>query len=453
MNARRKSGLSKLAALGLAGCLLLGAAQPFAAQAKGSLSLEDALALGLDTSRNLAVEAAKVAAARARLDSMNRQYFPSLVGSGSYTRSSDVAGGSISVTTPAGPVSANLPSAMNDAFLFRLGLQQPIFTGFRIEAGISQARAGLDSARADAAARRRDTASAIEKAWWSLVLAQESYRVVLEGAPSIRAHVPEAQKRLERGLGLRSELLAAKMRVDDLEALLTDAGSSLALARARLNLLLGLAWDAETTVLVPGEIEGPEPLPPVEGLVERAKTARPELLSAGARIAYAEAAERLARSALLPSVFVTGSLSYADPNPRAFPQRSGFESLWDVGLIVSMDLGRIPSALSQAEEARANATQSRLARDQAGDGVTLEVISSWLELSRASDRLKATASSVGLAEDALRSQKDRFAAGLSLSSEVSDAEASLLRVKLERTRSRVAWELARSGLRDALGGE
>jgi len=431
------------------------AAEPeLQAQDKAGISLEACLAQGLDASRSMAIEAAKIAAARAHLDFMDRQYFPSLQGSGSYTRSSEVAGGTITVQPPAGsPITATLPSGLQDAFVFRLGLQQPLFTGYRIEAGISQAKAGLASARADAAAKKKDAAAAIEKAWWTLVLAQESMRVVDESAASIRAHVIEAQKRLDRGLALRSELLAARMRVDDLEALLSDARSSLSLARARLNLLLGLAWDAPTIALVPSELEGPSPLPSMDGLIARAKSTRPELLSASARIASAVAAERLARSALLPNVSLTGSISLADPNPRAFPQRAGFEPLWDLGLIVSMDLGRIPSALSQVEEAHANADQSRLAQDQAGDAVTLEVVSAWLEFSRTADRLKATASSVGLTEDSLRSQKDRFAAGLALSTEVSDAETALLRSKLERTRSRIAWELARAALRDALGGD
>jgi outer membrane protein len=451
VNPSANSARSTLVGLGLA-AMLLGAALSADAQ---PLALEDALARGLATSRVLEIEAARTAAAKAHVDYMDRQYFPSLVGSGSYTRSSEVAGGAINVNLPApiGPQNISLPSGPQDAWLFRLGLQQPLFTGYRIEAGIGQARAALAAANADAAARRRETASSIERAWWGLVLAQESYRVVSESAASIRAHVGEAQKRLDRGLGLRTELLAARMRVDDLEALISDASSALSLARAKLNLLMGLSWDVATEALVPAELEGPAALPPMAGLVEKARSSRPELASAAARIASAEASLRLANSALLPNVFLTGSLAYADPNPKAFPPRSGFEPLWDVGLLVSLDLGRIPSALSQAEEARANAGQARLALAQAGDSVTMDVVSAWLELSKDTDRLRATASSVGLAEDALRSSRDRFDAGLALSTEVSDAETALLRSKLDRTRSRVAWELARADLRDALGGE
>jgi outer membrane protein len=449
IRARAISPSTRAAAVAIAATLAWASAPALAA---APLSLVDCLERGMASSRVVAIEAAKTAAADARLSYMKSQYLPSLVGSGSGTHSGLVEGGTITAQPAAGPpITITLPDSVQDAVLFRLGLQQPLFTGFRVEAGIGQARAALAGAAADAKARRREAAGNIEKAWWGLVLAQESSRVVIEGAASIRAHVAEAEDRLDRGIGLRTELLSAKMRVDDLEALLSDADSGLSLARARLNLLIGLPWDAPTEARPPTEPESPTAVPAIEGMVERARIARPELASAASRIASAEAAVRVARSGLLPSVFLTGSYSLADPNPKSIAPAAKFVSLWDIGLLVSMDLGRIPASLAQAEEARANAEQARLALAQAGDSVTLEVVSSWLELSKAAERLRASAGSVGLAEEALRSQKDRFAAGLALSSDVSDAEAALLRSRLDRTRSRVAWELARAALRDSIG--
>jgi outer membrane protein TolC len=183
----------------------------------------------------------------------------------------------------------------------------------------------------------------------------------------------------------------------------------------------------------------------------KAKAARPELSAAAARVAAQEAALEAARSPLLPSVFLTGTYSLADPNPKVFPQRSGFESYWDVGLLVSMDLGRVPATLAQVDEARSALEQARLGLAQAGDSAELEVVSACLELAKCAERLRASASSVDMAAEALRSQKDRLAAGLAVSSAVADAEGDLLRARLERTRSRVSWELAALALRDAVG--
>jgi outer membrane protein TolC len=439
--------------------VLLFAASALGAWAQGpadghALSLADCVARGLAASRALMADDSKKAAAKAALTLAREQYIPSLVGSGSYTRSSEVDGGTIDATLPAPinkDVSITLPSPLQDAWLFRLSMQQPLFTGFRVESGIDLAKASLDAAEADSIALRRSCVSSIEKAWWALVLAQETCAVAQDSEASMKAHVSEAQSRLDRGLGLRTELLSAQMRVDDADTLLSDATASLALARARLNILMGVAWDQSLEALAPAAPDDPPEPPPIEGLLERARAARPELASAAARITSAQASEISARSGLLPSVFLTGSFSYANPNPKAFPQSAGFSPLWDLGVLVTMDLGKAPAALAQAEQARDAAEQARQAYAQTGDSVSLDVVSAWLELRKATERLKATASSVGLAEDALRSQKDRLAAGMALPSEVSDAETALLRSRLERTGFRVAWELAKAALRDALG--
>jgi len=436
----------------LACAILAAAATGAAAEAQAGLSLEECVRRAQTSSESAAIGVAKTAAAAARLDYARRQYFPSLALSGSFTHSSEIEPGELTIDLGAmGSKTITMPESLQDAWLFRLGLQQPLFSGFRIEGGIRQAEAGLDAARAEERMAGRAAGAAAEKAWWALYMARESAAVVEESAAAQRAHVEEARARLESGAGLKSELLSARMREADIDAMAAEARAARDLARARLNILIGLPWDAPTELAGPAEPKFDGAAPDARELALKAKAARPELGAAAARVAAQEAALAAARSPLLPNVFLTGSYSLADPNPKAFPQRSGFESYWDVGVLVSMDLGRAPAALAQVDEARRALEQARLALGQAKDSVELDVVSACLELTKCAERLRASASSVDLAEEALRSAKDRLAAGLAVASTVSDAENDLLRSKLERTRSRVAWELARIALRDAIG--
>jgi outer membrane protein len=418
---------------------------------QSSISVEDCVGRALAASESAAIGEAKAVAAEARLEYAQRQRFPSLAFSGSYAHSSEVDPGTIAM----GMQTITLPASKQDSWLFRLGLQQPLFAGFRIEGGIKQAGAGLAAAQAERQAATNAVASAARKAWWTLYMAAEAARVVEEGAAAQRAHVEEARARLAGGAGLKSELLSAQMREADLGAMVAEARAARDQAKARLNIMLGLPWDAATELLAP-----PEPdfggsfgssVPDTGALIAKAKAARPELAAATARAVAQNAALSAALSPLMPNVSLTGSYSIADPNPKAFPQRSGFESYWDIGLLVSMDLGRVPATLAQADEARAGLEQARLALSQAGHSIELEVATACLDLGKCAERLRAGSSSVELAEEALRSQKDRYAAGLSVSSAVSDAENDLLKAKLERTRSRVSWELAGIALRDAVG--
>ncbi|TFG80659.1 MAG: hypothetical protein E4H20_10860, partial [Spirochaetales bacterium] len=178
-----------------------------------------------------------------------------------------------------------------------------------------------------------------------------------------------------------------------------------------------------------------------------------EIAAARARIMALEASESLVRASLLPSVFLTGNVTYADPNPKAFPQRDGFEFLWDIGLVASIDIGRVPLILAQVAEAKAQAALARDTLSQLSDSLIMELVQASFDIEKALDRYLASTAAVSLAEENLRVQMDRYAAGLALASELADAEASLLSVKLDRFRSRVAWELARATLRDAAGGD
>lgn len=426
-----------------------------AQQAPIVLDLRAAVERSLAVSPSLAAAHDAVLARQAGRDAASLQYTPSAVASAGYTHSGPVDPGSFTVDLgAAGTHTVTLPAPLQDSTVFRLALQQPIYTGGRIEAGIAAASAATSAARADEASRRRAVGSSAEQAWWSLVLAGESEKAVAENLAAVSAHRADAQRRLAQGTGTKSELLSWEMQEVDAGVRRRAAATDLAAARARLNVLLGLPWDAPT--------EATEPPPPdldrggtasPAAQLDAAFSTRPEIAAARARISAQEAAEAQARAGLLPSLYLTGDLAYDDPNPKAFPQRSGFEFLWDVGIMASIDVGRVPATLAQIADARAQTAQARESLSQTRDALTLDLIQARFDLEKARDRYDSSAAAVNLAEENQRVQSDRFAAGLALASELADAEAALLSAKLDRFRSRVSWELARAALRDAAGGD
>jgi len=424
--------------------------QPFA------LDLGTAVRRAIAASPDLAAVQDALAASEASYDATLRQYAPSAVASAGYTRSSPVTGGSITV----GPQTVTLHAPPQDSTSFRLGLRQPLYSGGRIEAGIAAASAAEGSARADARSVRRSVASMAERAWWALVLAAESEEAVAENYAAMKAHRADAERRLAQGTGTKNELLSWEMQEIQAGVASRAAATDLEAARARLDILLGLPWNTPIDAAPPpppalsagiGGIDGATPS--TAALIDRALSTRPEIDSARARIAAQDAAEKLARASILPSVSLTGDLVYADPNPEVIPQQEGFAFLWDVGIVASIDVGRVPESLAQIEAARAEASQARDSLGRVRDELTLELVQDSFDLEKARDSYLTSDAAVNLAEENLRVQKDRFAAGVAIASELADAEASLLAAKLDRFRARVAWELARAALRDAAGGD
>jgi len=343
---------------------------------------------------------------------------------------------------------------LNSAAL-RLSIQQPVFTGFRIRSATEQAQALLYASLDDRDRVEQSVAAAIEDAYWSATGAREASAAFAEYVEQARRHLKDAENMLEQGLGTRNDVLKAKMRLSGAETRSMEAETALVAARMRLNLLIGLAWDAATdTRAISGSGAPGEPASDdrgVDGLLLDGLSRRPELAAARSRLSAGEAAIRAARAALYPSVFLTGDVSLADPNQRFFPQVAEFNATWSVGVLVAMDVGGIPAATAQAEQYSARLRREQAALASAADTVTQEIVSAYLSRERARQQSLDAESYLALAEDGMRTTRELYEAGVALDSDAADAEATLLAARLQLVNARIAERKASAALRYAVG--
>ncbi len=148
----------KIAALFVAAAL--GAAVPVAAE-KRPLTLEECVALGLANSKGLHASAAAVEASASKAREAGAALLPVLKLGAGYTRLSEVPPFEVHLPFPAG-----LPFPMPEKFIvspnyfnsytMRLGLQQPLYTGGRLRAGVAAARYGAEAAELDLAKDRAE---------------------------------------------------------------------------------------------------------------------------------------------------------------------------------------------------------------------------------------------------------------------------------------------------------
>jgi outer membrane protein TolC len=83
--------------------------------------------------------------------------------------------------------------------------------------------------------------------------------------------------------------------------------------------------------------------------------------------------------------------------------------------------------------------------------VRLEVTARLLDIRTARASLAVAERSLEAARENVRVNQDRYQAGVSLSSDLLDAESQLLRAGLDRTRSVTTLLVARAGLDRAVG--
>jgi outer membrane protein TolC len=85
------------------------------------------------------------------------------------------------------------------------------------------------------------------------------------------------------------------------------------------------------------------------------------------------------------------------------------------------------------------------------DAVVLEVTQSYLNLLQAKEKLSVTEFSVKQAEENYRVSSELFKQGLTLNSELLDAEVALLQAKTNYVQTMVDLELAQANLEKSVG--
>ncbi len=418
------------------------------------LTADQAVERAVAASPRLARLAALETAAEAQRHGARAERLPQLDVSAGYQYRSNVP--ELAIFAPTGDPTVPVQRIVvfpniNDNWSTRVGLVQPVYTGGRIRSGMEAAEQNKRAAEQDLRAGRADLVLETRTAYWGLVTARESLRVIRESIKAYDAHLEDARNRERFGMAARNEVLAVQVERDraELEQINASAGAELALAN--LQRLLDLPADARIDAVETLAAPVPPPAADVEALVVEAGRARPERQALAARVAAADATAGGERAARLPQVAINGAYNYNNPNRDIVPPTSTWKETWYVGMGVSwnaLDFGR-----RSANEARAHAQAdaSRAQLRELDRSIRLEVTQRALDLRTAQARLAVAERSVESALENRRVAGDRYRAGVIPSSELLDAEIAQERAALSRTEAMASLRLAAAGLDRAVG--
>jgi outer membrane protein len=411
------------------------------------LTLSEALDRARRNAPRLAELASLQAAAEAGLRGAEAEKMPQVDLSGGYTRNSHVD--EFRITLPGQGSRVLFPDIPN-SYRLHAGASVPLWTGGRIESAVAAADRQREAAGLDLAGGEHDVVLETSTAYWRLVTARESARVLREAVTAYEAHLTDAQHRFQFGVAARNEVLAVQVERDRAELSRLQAENAAAIANADLLRLVGLPPGSRiepTEPLAAASAGGEDP----EALFAAADKARPELKALEARIAAARANVDIQRAAGKPQAFLSLGYDYADPNPRIVPPRDEFRGTWAAGVTVSLkafDGGRTAAAAAQAAaqaEALARELEDRRQR------LRLEVTSRLLDVRTALAGLEVTARNLEAARENVKVAKDRYREGVIPSTELLDAETNLLRAGLDQTSAATQVRVALANLDQAAG--
>ena len=436
-------------------------ALPLLAQPKMSLTIEQAVQIGMENSKALRTSQFRVQAADAKASEVNTYDLPTIKLSGTYTRLSPVdafnlpfpvyglsntTNNIVSFVTQTFPLS---PSILN-SYGMKATLQQPLFTGGKLSGAIEATEYSAEATKQDFKKDKADAIYNIKAAYWSLYRAIEFRKFVDENVNQIRSHTTDAENLFKQGMLTTNDVMKVRVQLSDALVRQIDAKNNVLLATYGLNNVLGLPLQTEidlasTILIIDRTWDAPDLL------IKNAFEKRPEILGMNARVKAGEAGLTSARGSWWPQIYFIGNYNYNRPNTRIFPSTDEFKDTWDVTVSASFDLWNWNQTGHQTTQAQAQLAQAQEGLSMTKDGITLEVTQSYLGVHQAKERKIVAEQGVNQAEENYRVTDDKFKKGLTPNSELLDAEVALLQAKLNLTQSFVDYELSMARLSKSIG--
>ena len=418
----------------------VGAPQPL------SLTLEDAIARGLATSHRVVEMTARHDAAEAVIGERHAATMPQVAALAGYTRTNHVE--TFGILAPNNQLRVIYPD-IPDNYRTRLDVQYPLYTGGRLDALTEAARKESTASADDIDALKADLRLEITRAFWNLVLADESARVVGESLTRTAAHLRDVRNQLDAGLVPPSDVLSVEAQESRQRMLSIQARSARAVAEAELARLVGA--EPGTPIHADAVLEPVGIDTTFDTLVAQAREQRRDRQALIDRLGGADLRQQAAAAGKSPSIALAGGVDYARPNSRIFPRQGAWKESWDASVNVSWPLfdgGRTRAEVAESSASR-RALQARL--DEFDSVVSLEIRQRIAEIESSRAAIAAAEDGVRAATEARRVIGERFNAGVATSTDVLDAQIAVLQASLDRTQALANARLADARLHRAIG--
>ena len=419
------------------------------------LTLDEAIARGIETSHRLEELSARQDSARAIEDQREAAKLPQVSALAGYMRINHVE--EFGVPNTAGGFRVIYPDLPNRA-QSRLDLQWPIYTGGRLNALTRAAGAEAEATGQDREAARADLKLEITRSFLAVMTSRAAAEVVRQALERTGAHLNDLQNQLSVGLVPPSDVLTIEAQQAHERMLSIEADTLVVTTTAEFKRLVGVDQDASVE-LIPGGgaggmVTAPRPGdPPVvtKAAMDEARANRAERKSLLFRITAADERVAAASAGSLPVLMAAGGYDIARPNLKIFPIQDKWTPSWDIGVSVRWSLFDGGRVRAETAEAAANRRIMEAQLRNFDAGVEVEVRQRTAELTSANAAIEAAGLGVRAAAEARRVIAERFSAGVATNMDVLDAQTALLQAELDLTRARATAELAGARLQRALG--
>ncbi|WP_143306046.1 TolC family protein [Chitinophaga vietnamensis] len=393
------------------------------------LSLNEAISLSIQNSKQLKVSQAKIDEANANVRTAKDRQLPDASISGAYMRLTQPnidlkLGGSGN----SGSGSGSKPASpdVNSAAYGIANVSVPVFAGMMIQNGKAAARYLAAAAKLDADKDRDDVIQNTIGAYSNLYKAQQSVKLMEENLRQATQRVKDFSNMEKNGLLARNDLLKAELQQSNYELMLMDAQNSFKIATLNMNIMLGLpdntSLQVDSTIFKADHNIDPRGAAEFEQLAYQhrkdaaALSARENAANYNVKSVKGEYYPQLAITGGYIAAYVPNVITITNAVNLGVGLKYNIASLWKTG-------SKMASAKAQLAEVQAN-------EEKVKDGIHLDVYQSYENYLLSHKKMDTYIKAIEQSEENYRITKNKHDNNLATTTDLLDADVANLQAHL-----------------------
>ena len=400
------------------------------------LTLEEAIAIALETQPQIQARLSDYAAAQFRVDQALAPLLPQISGSWTAARAQNVSGSPGTGTTQI----LRTTTFWTDSTLARVSASQLLFDFGKTFAATDVAKKNAEMTLEDLELQRQLVTLAVKEAYTNINFAQRLIKVQLQALERAELNLKSARGFFEVGTRPKSDVTRAEVDVANARLGVIQARNAERVARVALNTAMGIAADTPTQIrdnLVEQKAEFDR-----RQLLAEALGRRPEYKQEQLRVDAADAFVRQTFRNFLPDI--TGGGFYG-------AQRADMNEVWELNIGLTWSIYDGGNRIARYREAKASLEAARARVKARALDISREVEQAQLTLEETDERIQAAQAAVASAQENFRLAQGRFDAGVGTILELTDAQLALTQAQNTEAQALADHRIAVARLERAIG--
>ena len=321
------------------------------------------------------------------------------------------------------------------AYMGTLSVSEPIFAGHQLKYARQSADLMVQMSRLDADKDKDDIT-------WVVVESYINYNKILQNQLIVAQNMQDVQSKLEeiikyesQGLATKNDVLRYQLQQSQLQLTEIELENNRRIANYNMNVLLGLP--DSTQLILPAPTYKLNENPVFTDLLQQAETNRRELQDLSYQTKLADINVKQIKDKRLPTVAATGGLYYINPTGQVIPTNNNLIAPITLGIGASWDIGALYTNKNKEKEAAIQRQELTTVKDQQLDEIHKDVNKNYILYKQSLEKIKVLQDAVTQAEENERITESKFRNNLVNTTDRIDAQTLLYqaRVNLELAKS------------------